>query len=452
MSVTSVTADRTDYHYDLYVPGQENYVAGGAVHHNSGKTELMRAVLVALVLGSDHPDAAAFWRNNGCNPEAFPTGPGRGWIIALDSNASLKYHRQQILSLLPKWGPRHPMSEGEGKPWHAWGLMAKGEARIEIMVPGYDTPASIWFKSDEPGADAMQGDSCRAILHDEESRVHGRQTWDEAAVRLWDQEGWHLMSNTPIRGRTWLYHDHVRQQREGEALLWIHAIDNPHLPARKRRELERLRETDPEQYRIRVCGDFVALEGRVWPQFARHSHVVPRFPIPEGSPRFRTIDFGTRHPFCCLWSVLLRSAVTLPDRRRIPDGALVVYREHYRREWTLAQHVAHIRSVEGPGERIAVTWVDPEDPQQMLQLAHTHGIEIVRANKAREAGLGCVAEWLSPQADGLPGLYIVDECVETIREVESYSYDGKGEVPKNQDDHACDGLRYLCMGVRAYLG
>lgn len=451
------------------------FVFGG---NRSGKTELLRAVLVALLIGSDHPDAAAFWRAHGLDPDLFPRGPGHGWIIAPRASDSLAFHRRQILALIPKWGPRHPYSIGEGKNWHAWSLRAKDEATLEIMVPGYEEPARILFKSDEPGPDGMQGDSCRAILHDEESLKHGRLTWEEADVRLWDQDGWHLMSNTPNRGRTWLWHEHVNVRPEDEGVIWIWSEDNPHLSQVK---INKLKAGDASIAAIRNKGEFVALEGRVWPVFSRATHVVPRFEIPEGSARFRAIDFGTRNPFCCLWACLLSRAVDLPDGRRLPDGARVVYREHYRAEWTLAQHAAAIRAKEGAtfvgsiphdeavsraimgepvhkdgdwvdGESFEVTWCDPEDPQQMMQLAHTHGFEVTRARKAVPAGLNAVREAMDFGADGMPGWYVVEDCVNTIAENEMYVRGpGETEKPQGQVDHACDCQRYLEMGIRASM-
>jgi len=418
------------------------FVFGG---NRTGKTELMRAVLVAIVLGSDHPDARDFWLAHAVDPNAFPRGPGKGWIVALRAADSVTYHRQQVLALIPKWGPQHPDAPA-GQNWHTWHMMSKDEARLQVMCPGYAEPAEILFKSDDPGPDTMQGDSCRVILHDEETRKHGSATWEEAGIRLIDQRGWHLMSNTPTRGRTWLWHEHVRQRQEGEHCTWMWAEDNPYLPPSELKKLAK----DPQKAAFRLRGEFVALEGRAWPQFTRATHVVPPFRIPEGSFLATACDFGTRSPFAWLWMAILKHRVVLPDGRILPDGAHVVYREHYKREWTLDQHVKVIREVEtAAGEHIDVRWCDHEDPQLMLQLAHTHGFEVYKARKAIKAGINAVGERLNLQDDGMPGLFIVETCENTIAEAEMYVQGEGDEVPKGQSDHTCDCLRYLEMGILA---
>lgn len=429
-----------------------NLIFGG---NRSGKTEGLRAAAVALALGSDHPDAAAFWRAVGADPAAFPEGPGRVWIVALTSNDSIRYHRKEVLALIPKWGPRHPRERSQN--WHAWQLDSKGESRLEVMVPGYSKPAEIVFKSEDQGEEAMQGDSARAILHDEEGG--SPKTWNEAAVRLWDQDGWHLMSNTPVRGKTWVFDEFVRQKPEGVHVGWIHTLDNPWLPAKKRAELAAKAETDPVQAAIRQRGEFVALEGRVWPQFSRATHVIPTVPIPDSALRFRSIDFGTRDPFVCAWGALLRHPLDLPDGRTVPDGTLILYREHYQAGWTLAQHVERIRTAEGAkldgdewvgGETIEITWADPEDRQQLLQLNHTHNITAIKARKAVHAGISVVGERLSPDATGWPRLLVMDSCPHHIESIEGYMWAGSGrDEPAKGDDHCCDTTRYLSMGVRA---
>src|SRR5262245_18123806 len=112
-----------------------NVIALGG--QRSGKTEVLRAAGVALGLGSDHPDALAFWLANGCDPDAFPRGPGNrlrggaGWFVARTSGDSIRYSRPQVLALIPKWGPTHEKAE-RGESWRALNLDGRGEARIEV--------------------------------------------------------------------------------------------------------------------------------------------------------------------------------------------------------------------------------------------------------------------------------------------------------------------------------
>jgi hypothetical protein len=417
--------------------------------NRSGKTECLRAALVALACGSDHPDARAFWRANGCDPDAFPRGPGRVWSITRTSNDSIRYNRKQILALVPKWGPAHT-ADPRGN-WYAWNLEGRGESRIEWMVPGYDTPAEVWFKSEDQESDSFDGDAIRAAHHDEEGKTP--KVWDQVYYRLTDHDGWQLFSNAPIKGKTWVYERFERNNdpRGPVGLVRLSSIDNPYLPRRRALALDR----DP----IRGHGLFASAKGRIWPMFSRVVHVLPVAiaPLLQG-PRFRVIDFGTRHPHACLWAVVLRSAITLPGGRRIPDRSAIVYREHYQAGWTLAQHVARYRALEGD-ERFEATWADPEDAQQILSLNRDHGISAMKGNKAREAGFNAVGEWLTPDDTGAPRLYVLDSCVETIREWEDYveiddKVNAEGvptHTPSGRSDHTCDCARYLVMGLINYM-
>lgn len=441
-----------------------NVVALGG--QRSGKTEALRAAGVALGLGSDHPDAQAFWLSNGCDPDAFPRGPGNrlrggaGWFVARTSGDSIRYSRPQVLSLIPKWGPTHDKAE-RGESWRALNLDGRGEARIEVMCPGYDLPAEFFFKSEDQGPDAFDGDATRFVHHDEEGKTPA--IWDQVKSRLTDFDGWHLFSNAPVKGRTWVYNRFEREIEADTVVRRLWSKDNPYLPPKRAALLD----ANP----VRGRGEFVVTQGRIWPQFSREVHVIPRQTWPERWPRFRVIDFGLRDPHACLWAVLTRSSVYLPDGRHIPDGSLVVYREHYQAGWTLAQHVARYREVEGwervgdqwkrtpKTEVIEATWADPEDAQQILSLNRDHGISTMKAQKARDAGENAVAEWLTPdELTGCPRLFVTEDCPETIREwldyVELETVDSEG-VPTHKasgrSDHTCDCARYLVMGVRMYL-
>lgn len=419
--------------------------------NRSGKTEWLRATVVAMILGSDHPDARAYWIRNGCNPDSFPRGPGKGWLIARRSNDSINYHRRQIDRLLPGGG-RSPLV-------HWWNKNGKGEARVTIRVPGYDEPAEIVFKSEDQGEDAAQGDSCRIIAHDEEGDTD--RVWDECSVRLWDQRGWQIMANTPVKGRTWLYYRFVEKTPADVVVRWIHSLDNPFLPVEEASKLEE----NEVLAAARLRGEFVVLRGRVWPMFNRERNVLPAdFEIRKHWPRFRAIDFGTRNPFVCLWAALTTEAVG-----GVPDGSLIVYREHYQPGWVLSQHVTAIRLAEGwewatgpdgsdvlvPGanaEEFEGTWADPEDPAQLASLNFDHDMNASPAIRAKAAGIERVGAWMGGE---VPRFYVLETCHNTIRENEGYIWkDGiKGRTPEEpvkKDDHCPDCERYLVMGVERW--
>ena len=458
-------------------------VLGG---NRTGKTELFLAAVVAIILGSDHPDARDFWLGNGIDPDGrddsgaliLPRGPGRGWVVALRAADSLEYHRDRIVGLLPRVGPDHPAAGASGC-WAAWGLEGRDEARIEIAVPGYDPSrpsgrAELVFKSDKPGPEAFQGAAVRIIHHDEESEEHGSATWDEADARLTDQRGWHTMANTFLRGKTWVHRRWVQNKEKGAEVAHLYAADNPYLPPDA---VERLSK-NPKLARARLYGEAVAIEGQVYP-FDRAVHVIPTVPLPAGWPKFRTIDFGTRHPFACVWLAFARSRLDLPDGRYIPDGSIVAYREHYHAEQVLSWHVTRIREAEGwvwtaadaatgrkagwarveGTERIEMTWVDPEDAQQMLQLITEHQIDAIPASKARRAGIDAVCEEMAPhRVDGLPRLYFMTSCPNAIREHENLIRPpnservNASELPIRKDDHTCDDVRYGVVGIREWFG
>lgn len=432
--------------------------------NRSGKTELGRIMLVALVLGADHPDAAAFWRRHGIDPKELPFGPDDGWIVATSSGDSIRYHRKQILALLPKWGPRHPYSKGEGSNIHSWGLYGKGEALLECMVPGYETPARIYFKTEDQGEDAFQGDAVRAIHHDEEGKTE--KVFTSASYRLIDKDGWQILTNTPIYGKTWTYRRFEKERPPTAKLVRIHSKDNPHLPKGRVAKFA--------DDAVRGKGEYVEAEGRVWPMFSEDIHVVKPFALPVDTRHYKAIDFGTRHPFAVGWATRLRDSVRLENGRVLHDGTIVVYREHYLRGQTTAYHVARMRQYEGwrrkeredsqrpheawehceEAERISMTWADPEDPQQIMQMRQLYGMPITKARRARQAGIDLVADYLAPDDMGEPRLVIFDTCLNFIREVGGYEWtdrqtaDGADKKePSDESDHTCDVLRYLVMGI-----
>lgn len=450
---------------------KELVVFGG---QRSGKSAVLRAANVALALGSDHPDARAFWLAHDMDPDAFPPGPGTVIVVARTSAASLRYHRDPYMALIPRWGPPHPMNVGASSalPFHAWNLKSNQEARVEIMVPGYTDPATIYFMSEQQGPDEFDGMDIRAAHHDEEGRT--AEIYDKVQSRLIDHDGWQMFSNAPVKGKTWVYRRfELSGKNEPEVVVRrLYSGDNPYLPAHRVAKIA----NDPSKGR----GEFVLERGRIWPMFSRETHVLRADQVlpalrTAAAVRFRGIDFGTRHPHCCLWLAVLRTTLHLPDVRgglSLPDGTVVAYREHYQAGKTLAWHVERYRDLEGwlrdgdtrtgwrrgpETERIAETWADPEDAQQMQSLIDDHDIDATKGNK-KFIGYNTVAEYLTPDETGLPQLFVLDCCERLISEILEYVWadpdegeEGPTRPKLGQKDHACDPLRYALQGIRTYF-
>jgi hypothetical protein len=191
--------------------------------------------------------------------------------------------------------------------------------------------------------------------------------------------------------------------------------------------LERERRTMGESwYRQEYCCSFEALEGPVYPDFAR---CLVDGPAPAGQA-VGGIDFGLRNPFAAIWGVL--------DR----DDVLWITGEHYSREQTLAHHAAHM-------PRKVMWYADPEGAREVRELLAA-GFKIRRGNNDQRPGINAVRARIE---DGTLKV-VKDSCPNLLAEAGLYRYDPedkrKSEKPVKEYDHALDALRYLISRVDAY--
>jgi PBSX family phage terminase large subunit len=210
--------------------------------------------------------------------------------------------------------------------------------------------------------------------------------------------------------------------------------DNPYLPSDY---VENLKASTPAGmwYDRAIKGQWVAAEGLVYGMFDRETHGVEPFTPPEDWRRIRSIDFGFKNAFVCLWGAI--------DH----DGRLYVYDEHYRAEALIAEHASEIH------KRGGAEWtISDHDAQERAEL-HAKGIATQSAIKDVSLGLQRVAERLVVQPDGYPRLFVSGVCVNLLREFGMYVWeppkDGKPvkEEPRKEHDHAMDALRYMVMAL-----
>ena len=460
----------------LVVGNLVGLITGG---NRSGKTESGAMLAVAFALGRDHPAVVAWAQVNRLDVSRIQRGPGVVCCSALTGNDSRRVQREKVAAYLPA-----------GTEW----TNRSGAGEATARLPGGGV---IIFKSNDQGRRAFQGAAWHFLWMDEE---HDEPVFNEARMRLADHGGLAVFTMTPLKGRTWVWRRFSERTHEdyepGAADYALNSRDNPHVP---QDYLDRLLSNYGAHERAaREQGSFVALEGRVFGDFARSIHVIPSRPIPSSWTRYQGWDFGTRNPACVLWAALDPA-----------DDVLHVYREHYRAGWTTRQHAEHVIEVEtcsacrGEPERSAddalvqaspggwesvhpdgvfgfggdelrcvacvehsgrtepePEWrvADPAAKGDRKTLARHHDIRTIPADNAVRSGLNDVAERLALDVEGRPHLVIHDSCRNTIAEAEGYVWDttrrkgNDADAPLKRNDHAMDVLRYMCRQLSRRSG
>jgi hypothetical protein len=201
------------------------------------------------------------------------------------------------------------------------------------------------------------------------------------------------------------------------------------VPRIKQSYLEQVRRQMGESwYRQEFCCSFEALEGLVYPDFARN--VVTEQP-PAGGRLVGGIDFGLRNPFAAVWGVL--------DRNNV----LWLTGEHFSRERSLSYHAQHM-------PKNGTWYADPAGAQEIKEL-HCAGFTVRRGFNPQRPGIAAVKARLEHFA-----LRIVQgACPNLLAEAELYRYDPDypdSEKPKKENDHALDALRYLVGRIEVERG
>ena len=418
---------RTSQRAPLRKAGVDAVLAAGG--NGSGKTELGGMVACAVAMGRNHPAVAMWLRFNELEPSLFPPRPGLVLASSLNSTMSINVQRVAVERYAPA-----------GTVWRN----RDGAGFAEARFPG---GGKVRFLTNDAGRRAMQGYAGDLLWLDEE---HDEDIYNEGMQRLtrstWEgRSGWCLLTMTPLKGFTWVHRRFVSEPDEGSAIHFLHGADNPHIDQSKRERL--LRGVTAAERAARDRGEFTQLEGRVFTDFAPHTHVVESFDVPSSWPLYAGIDFGTRAPFAYLLCALDPS-----------DDTLHVIAEHYQAETTLSQHAKAIERILA-GREVQWTVADPEDKGSRLALGREYGIANVGAKKGPGSvakGINDVCERLSINPiSGRPALVVHDKCRNLIRELGSYCWapTRSGEVKDapapRQSDHAIDALRYCVTKLRS---
>jgi phage terminase large subunit len=211
------------------------------------------------------------------------------------------------------------------------------------------------------------------------------------------------------------------------------------------------------RYRRLRLGEWSSAEGVVYEEWDSAVHLIDPFEVPDDWPRYWSIDFGFTNPFVCQWWA------------EDPDGRLYLYREWYRTQWLVSEHVTAI-SAAVTATYDNTEWIEPKpraiicdhDAEGRAQLVHALGIGTVTAKKAVADGIQAVKARLKVAGDGKPRLFVMrDALIERdpllveatkptsfVEEIGAYVWDQRpGKPPKEEpikkDDHGLDCARYI---------
>ncbi len=256
-----------------------------------------------------------------------------------------------------------------------------------------------------------------------------------------------------------------RRYREGEnpadyRFIQSLVTDNAALMARDPGYLGRLKALPPKLRRAWLEGDWNIFEGQFFEEFrddpshygdGRYTHVIEPFEIPKNWKIYRSFDWGYAKPFSCGWwavdsdgrlyRILELYGATQPDKGLKWDPDRVFQRIH---EIETEHRWLRDKTITGIADPAIF---EAQTGESIAQRAARHQVFFAPGDHKRIPGWMQVHYRLSFDGEGKPGLYIFQNCADTVRTLPMLQYDRykPEDLDTTGEDHAADEIRYLCM-------
>jgi len=310
----------------------------------------------------------------------------------------------------------------------------KTEHLLTVHFGGRENRFYLFGGRDESSAALIQGVTFAGVLMDEVALMP-RSFVEQACARCSVAGSKLWFSCNPDSPQHWFYREWILKAREKRA-LYLHFTmeDNPSLsPEIRARYRASYSGTFYQRF---ILGEWAAAQGLVYDFFDRRLYCEP---VPKG-PFARlcvSADYGTSNPTSFgLWG--------------LKDGIWYRVDEYYydsRREGrqkTDADYVEDLRRLTG-GRRIEQVVADPS-AASFIEALRRAGFRVKRADNNVTDGIRVTADLLKARK-----LVICRNCSDCLREMELYCWDEQSgrDVPRKENDHAMDEMRYFAMTVAA---
>ncbi len=207
-------------------------------------------------------------------------------------------------------------------------------------------------------------------------------------------------------------------------------------------------------------GNWDIIDGVFFDEFDTSKHVLSAEwldNIPDTALRFRAFDWGSAKPFSVGWYAVSDGTWGLPR------GAVVKYREWYgstgpNKGLKMTADLVALGIIEREkGERITYGAADPsifirDGGPSIAEAMAIKGCMWKRADNRRKPGWECLRQRLVGE-EGLPMLYILETCEDTIRTLQTLQHDERDpeDLDTEAEDHAADETRYAVTS-RPWVG
>lgn len=204
--------------------------------------------------------------------------------------------------------------------------------------------------------------------------------------------------------------------------------DNVHLMKASPAYVQMLSALPENMRRAHRYGDWDALAGTYFPEFSEARHVVKEFIPPAHWMRYRAFDYGL-DMFACGWFA------------QDEDGRSYMYREFHAPNLIVSDAAKIMHENTSPNEHISITFCPPDmwnrqkdTGKTMAEVFMMNGIGLVKADNNRVQGWLQVKEGLA-DSDGKPRLFFMDNCKDTISDLQAIQADEKNPNDCAKEPH-----------------
>lgn len=255
-----------------------------------------------------------------------------------------------------------------------------------------------------------------------------------------------LIAGTPI-SEPWLYEEvylpWALKKEPNTLIIQGSTFDNPYLSKAWLKDFES--KLTEDERRTRLHGEFSSLQGRVFKEFTRPTHVYSFQQWPSEWPVYCAIDPHPRKPHTAIWlGVTSDDIMVVIDELKI-EGDIETFADALKKKEKDGQYKVVSRRIDNSG--VGTDW----NRDSFIGQLSKHGIRTAPMRKSEKdvaSSLQKIKLLLKNKQ-----LRFLENCVNCISDMEMYAWQdyrnpaasGTNEKPRKIHDDFIDPLRYIIM-------